>query len=96
MARLALRRGGLGGGRRAPASTATTIAPSSTAASATASKTSTWATSETAATAAASSESARSETSQASISRPVKASRSSGVGVQASVSPSSASAESTM
>ena len=70
--------------------------PVSTAASLTASMTSTWATSDTAPTTAASSESARSETIQASISLPLKVSTSSGVGRQASVSPSSASAERTM
>ena len=80
----------------APASTATTISSSSSAPSATTSKTSTWATSETAATTAASWESARSETIQASISVPLNPSMSSGIGMQTSVSPSSASADSTM
>ena len=70
--------------------------PVSTAASLTASVTSTWSTSDTELTTPASSESARSETIHTSISRPSKVSTSSGVGVQARVSPSSASAARTM
>ncbi len=69
---------------------------SSASAAAEASLTSTWATSDTDPATAASSASARSEIIQASISLPAKVSTSSGVGLQASVSPHSARAARTM
>ena len=83
-------------GRAAGVATTGVSGSPSTAASGTASTACASATSGTAAATSISSASVRSETSQATTSWPWKLSTSSGVGTQASVSPSEASAASTM